>query len=29
MGKQDAESGPEWQRSIEECLAAEGKAAKQ
>ncbi|MBB5345577.1 hypothetical protein [Tunturibacter empetritectus] len=29
MGKQDAESGPEWQRSIEECLAAERKAAKQ
>jgi hypothetical protein len=27
MGKRDAESGPEWQRSIEECLASEGKAA--
>ena len=23
MGKRDAQSGPEWQRSIEECLVAE------
>jgi hypothetical protein len=28
MGKRDAESGPEWQRSIEECLAAERHAPK-
>ncbi|NYF53227.1 hypothetical protein [Tunturiibacter gelidoferens] len=28
MGKRDGESGPEWQRAIEDCLAAERKTVQ-
>jgi len=29
MGKRDAESGPEWQRSIESCLAAKRRVSQE